>query len=102
MSKHNKIYSSDTSRVLAESNFHSNLARIHQHNSNPFRTWTAGINQFTDLNREQMKQYLGVNKAGIRKMKEMEKIGVENTTFPVEVNWVEKGVTTEVKDQVWE
>lgn len=35
---------------------------IHAQNARADRKWTAGVNQFTDLNKEEMKSMKGINK----------------------------------------
>jgi len=45
--------------------FKDNLDKIHEHNSKKL-SWTAGINEFTDLNREEFGHFLRAQSAGYR------------------------------------
>ena len=75
--------------------FLENLAEIKAHNSNAFRTYDQGINQFTALTQEEFEQnYLGLIVEGA------EIVGNEDYEVPNDdIDWVSKGYVTNVKNQ---
>lgn len=74
----------------------NNIAEIQNHNSNPDRTWSKGINQFSDLTPEEFKTQIS------------RPISVSNFNYsmtrnlrgiPTEWDWTTQGAVTAVKDQ---
>ena len=75
--------------------FLENLAQIKAHNSNEFRTYDMGINQFSALTQEEfVQQYLGT-------VVPVEKMNLESVDEVVgaDVDWTTQGAVTPVKNQ---
>ena len=53
--EHAKTYASGAAEVQAFTNFVANLEDINAHNAQPGRSWTKGLNQFSDLSLEQFR-----------------------------------------------
>lgn len=58
--RHSIKYASEFENAYRERIFLENLAKINTHNSNEFRTYEMGLNQFSGLTTEEfVQQYLG-------------------------------------------
>ena len=69
---------------------------MERHNSDPKNTWKMGVNQFSDLTKEEfVETYLGeIN--GVEPKEIEEPI---NAGFTAEVDWRTKGIITGVRNQ---
>jgi C1A family cysteine protease len=89
-------YDSMFEEAYRERVFLENLAKIRLHNSNEFRTYEQGVNQFTGLTQEEFQQnYLGL-------IADAPVIAESNDNFVMpngDIDWVSQGATTPVKNQ---
>jgi C1A family cysteine protease len=89
-------YESMFEEAYRERVFLENLAQIKLHNSNEFKTYTKGINQFTGMTQEEFAQnYLGL-------IVDAQEVAESNEDFVMpndDYNWNDKGAVTPVKDQ---
>lgn len=97
-SKFNKKYSNFEELTHRFEIFKQNVAEIYKHNKNENNTFTLGVNQFTDLSREEFVQYY------VSGLNDYQSYGCElytssNTQLPSSIDWRQKGAVTSVKDQ---
>jgi cathepsin H len=98
ISKYNRTYKDDTEKMLRYSVFVHNMNTIDKLNSKPGRTWTAGINKFTDMTSEEWKQHVGLM-APQDCSATNRRSPVSNVDPPKSMDWRKQGVVTPVKDQ---
>lgn len=87
--------------------FERNLLEIQQHNANPDRTYTAGINAFTGLTEDERNQRLSPNLEQLantaHKKRQTPSPSIFNRPFvqypPTNFDWRTYGGVTPVKDQ---
>jgi len=100
----NKVYPSQQALKERASIFASNLAQIHAINADykaGRKTWYAAVNKFTDLSEQEMKQFKGYNKRMSRRSA-LPVVGARDLTLtdlPAAVDWRDKKVVTDVKNQ---
>jgi C1A family cysteine protease len=71
------------------------LKTMEKHNADSTQTWQMGVNQFSDLTKEEFVQtYLGEMNSEVREINQP-----VNAGFTVEVDWRTKGIVTKVKNQ---
>ena len=76
--------------------FLANLAKINLHNSNEYKTYEMGLNQFSALTQEEfVQQYLGtiVPTEAIAEVEQKDDISVGD------VDWTTQGAVTPIKNQ---
>lgn len=97
--KHQRHYSTKAEEKFRFSNFRDSMERIAAHNANSHRTWTRGINQFSDLSEGEFKSTLmSEQTCSATHGKRAPLIGGE--MLPVHVDWRERdGIVSEVKNQ---
>lgn len=79
--------------------FKENAIEIYNHNKNENKTFTLGINQFTDLTRDEF-IYNYVNGLNNYQSYGCNKYTVSsNVLLPTEIDWRQKGAVSSVKDQ---
>lgn len=78
--------------------FETRLHQIKIHNQNPQYTWKQGVNQFTDMTDQELRQLLGKTKSS----NHLKKRSVDIDYFgnlPHSIDWRTYGVVTPVKNQ---
>jgi len=94
--KYGRQYSSEVETAERYAIFKQNYQRIVQHNRNPHKTFTMGVNKFADMTSEEYKQYLGFRPDLSIPRNEQ---GHVHSSIPDEVDWRDKNAVTGVKDQ---
>jgi len=98
-----KSYSDATDYALHEAQFFEKLAEIIRHNADKSQTWKMGVNQFTDMNMEEMKAMFGYNAkmADSRRasMPRAPQVHMAASQIPTSVDWRDKGCISPVKNQ---
>ena len=93
--KHGIKYASEFENAYRERIFIENLAKIHAHNSNEFRTYDMGLNQFSGMTTEEFAQtYLGTIVA--ESSNDIESVDDAQVG---DVDWTTQGAVTGVKNQ---
>lgn len=93
-SKHSIKYASEFENAYRERIFIENLAKINSHNSNEFRTYDMGLNQFSALTTEEFAQtYLGTVVESSNNIESVDDLKVGD------VDWVSQGAVTDIKNQ---
>ena len=75
----------------------ANLAKIEAHNADEYKTYTTGINKFSDLTQEEfVEMYLGL----IIPEEKLSSIDTSSDdVYAGDVDWTTKGAVTDIKDQ---
>jgi len=93
--KHGIKYASEFENAYRERIFLENLAKINTHNSNEFKTYEMGLNQFSGMTTEEFAQtYLGTIVA--ESSNDIESVDDAQVG---DVDWVGQGAVTGVKNQ---
>jgi len=100
-----KKYSNDEERSSRRALFEQKLAAINVHNQGN-KSWKEGVNKFTDRTDEELNQLLGLNKNLLYASKYAREQNIVHSeekidlsSLPKHVDWREKGVVSNVKDQ---
>jgi len=95
--KFNKKYQDNAEFFKRFNAFRVELNEVRQHNAGN-HTWTAGINEFSDLSREEFSQIYGCNMLADKFVIDMEdtKVNPDNSG---DVDWREKGAVNAIKNQ---
>lgn len=97
-----KKYANEQEFQFRKSIFESNLEKILKINNDSSNTWKAGVNDLTDRTDSELESLRGYNKglANLHKKQTAFKFTEVNlTNLPTSVDWREKGVVNNVKDQ---
>lgn len=80
--------------------FDANLAKIRVHNENPSASWKMGVNHFADITDEEYTKMLGYRRTPHTPKYEIPFVPKNKVSAdPTFVDWRQKGVVTDVKDQ---
>jgi len=99
--KHGREYATSDEEALRFENFRGSLETVRMHNANPGRTFTMAINQFSDMSDEEFEREILMDpqncsatvKAPSRSVRAV------GAGLPAHVDWREKGIVSEVKNQ---
>jgi hypothetical protein len=92
--KHGIKYVSEFENAYRERIFLENFAKMNSHNSNEFRTYDMGLNQFTAMTTEEFAQtYLGTVVEASNNIESVDDLKVGD------VDWTTQGAVTPVKNQ---
>ena len=93
--KHSISFASEVEDLYREKVFMANLAKVNAHNSDEFRTYDMGLNQFSALTQEEFVQtYLGLIVP-----EEIKNIQSSDDLSVGDIDWTSKGAVTGVKNQ---
>jgi len=96
---HNRFYGTKAEYEMRLETFAQKLAEIEEHNANPNKTSTMGVNEFTDRTYAEMKTMLGYKPVFSAADALREPTILDTSNLADSVNWVEKGAVTPVKNQ---
>merc|ERR1712198_285076 len=98
---HAKVYSSPAEEALRLSIFAKNVAKINEQNR-AGQSWKSGINQFTDLTKEEFLSTYASGKIASRaprKPVNYDNLQAKIADLPESVDWRDQGVVTMVRNQ---
>ena len=97
---HVRSYATQQEESLRLSIFNDNIKAINELNSNPEHTFTAGVNQFSDLSAEEFSaKFMGFDAKLYKADPSIEVIKANPDLTYGEVDWVAKGGVTPMKNQ---
>ena len=92
----------DTAEFTYRSRIFKNyVEEMERHNSDPSNTWKIGVNQFSDLTKEEfIALYLGEKPMELKKAQNVKlPVKLSSNVGAVDVDWRNKGVITAIKNQ---
>merc|ERR1712210_30769 len=98
---HAKVYSSPAEESLRRSIFAQNVAKIEEQN-HAGQSWKSGINQFTDLTKEEFVSTYASGKIASRAPRNpvnYDNMQAKIADLPESVDWRDQGVVTSVRNQ---
>ena len=100
-----KVYSSPEEQSFRLAIFHETASRINAHNSNPDKTYTQGLNQFSDMTDEEFRVKFGMPEMTPEDIDAFNSLPVayesksELLQDPVSVDWRSAGIIPPVLNQ---
>jgi len=94
-----KHYDTEADRAIAFENFVRNDEAYESHNAK-MKSWTLGHNEFSDLSWEEFSEYyLGLARRPLDDKERQFDYSLNTTNLAAELDWVQKGAVTPVKNQ---
>lgn len=99
--KHGRVYASPEEEAMRLLNFRASLERVRSHNAVADRTYDKGINQFSDMTDEEFtkKVLMSPQNCSATHRPSPRVPRVAGADLPDRVDWREKGIVGEVKNQ---
>merc|ERR1711974_591286 len=94
-----KHYETEAEYEMRRVIFESKLAELIQHNNNPEFTWKVGVNSFTDRTEKETRLVFGLRRELLTPNNIQPKNIMDVSALPTTVDWREKGIISDVKDQ---
>jgi len=101
--QHRKVYATAAEEAQRLENFRASLATVEAHNELASRSFTMGLNQFSDMSDEEFEAKVLMKPQDCSATQGQRFVGVPRSSealdLPAHVDWRERGVVSEVKNQ---
>mmetsp|Transcript_86497 Transcript_86497/g.242159 ORF Transcript_86497/g.242159 Transcript_86497/m.242159 type:complete len:362 (+) Transcript_86497:96-1181(+) len=100
--KHAKVYADAADEARRLANFQASLATVNEHNARPDKTFRMGLNQFSDMSDEEFEAKVLMKPQDCSATSDQVFVQAPphgTVDLPAHLDWREKGVISEVKNQ---
>jgi len=99
--RHQKVYASEEEEGQRFVNLHASLERIRAHNEQPGQSWKKGLNQFSDMSDEEFSRVvlMAPQNCSATQVASPAASAPKALDLPARIDWRERGVISEVKNQ---